>query len=224
MPELPEFMNRLNPEPKLEVKEAKHGGYTLKYQGKLFHSQINPGQEGNKIAAQIVSKTIFPRLILLGAGLGHYLQPLVDTFQGKILVVEPNPHIFRSFLDHFSLAKLNPLPLFWVGETLEQLFDRPILKKWMLSGTDIYCQSAYKSAYANFYQQFMARKSTIEGKTLLTFLPREDELAKIFVQINSWEDFLHQPANQREEATLKDGGQQGRVLFMLSEILAKSPR
>jgi spore maturation protein CgeB len=105
-PELAARLERSSPGPGVEAFAAASGAITLRVDGRLEASAIDPEAEARALAGAFLERAGregVERLVLFGLGV-HTLAAL-ERFAGRVLVVEPSLELARALLERVDLSR-----------------------------------------------------------------------------------------------------------------------
>ena len=118
-----------------EIFSARDGSLTLRVKGLSLHSAYDPVKEADQQVQKLMEEG--PRkglIIVLGLGLGYHVKRLLEVGSAPIVLVEPDPEIFRIALEHVDLERaLAKCRHLFVGKPIEGIFV-DLDEKLLLSG------------------------------------------------------------------------------------------
>jgi len=93
-----------------------------------IHSNYYPQKEAERLIENFQSER--DTIVVLGLALGYYLLPLINKYpEKKVIIIEPDKHLFNLFLTYNDLSQLNQKNItFLIGFEdweLRQFFDIP---------------------------------------------------------------------------------------------------
>lgn len=80
---------------RVELEQAQSGDYVLLYEGLPFHSMANPQAEAEQIYNNLPHKSKEAITVIYGLGLGYLFKRISMSFEGRIILYEPNLDILR---------------------------------------------------------------------------------------------------------------------------------
>ncbi len=111
-PELYHRINSTTSNPDLAVTPSKQGDLTLRIGNVQMHSAYNPVEEAERLADEALKNAASNSVIVVcGLGLGYHIESICRRFQGKVVVVEPDPAIVKLALTSRDLTAMSEAAL-----------------------------------------------------------------------------------------------------------------
>ncbi len=110
----------------VDLFTARSGHLTLKVGGLSMHSAYDPEKEAEQLVTAFMEGASGDGLIfILGLGLGYHVERLIDTTSAPLVLVEPDPEIFRIALEKVDLERiLRKCRRLFVGKDVEEVFTQ----------------------------------------------------------------------------------------------------
>jgi spore maturation protein CgeB len=100
-------MERVRVSRPFEVCPARDGNLTLKADGLLFHSNYEPRREAEQQVRRFLEEGSADQPVLvLGLGLGYHVEKVLKATTRPVVLVEPDPEVFRLALERVDLERV----------------------------------------------------------------------------------------------------------------------
>jgi len=114
-PELYHHINSTASNPDLASTPSKRGDPTLRIGNVQMHSAYNPVAEAERVADKALKNAASNNVIVVcGLGLGYHVESICRRFQGKVVVVEPDPAIVKLALTSRNLTAMSEAAIAFV--------------------------------------------------------------------------------------------------------------
>jgi len=120
------------------------------------HSPYNPLRDATRLAENLPCAR--DTLVVLGMGLGYHLPSLAKAHTGRIVVIEPDKHLFNLALHHSDLIALGPRVTYLVGW---EPFELPALAGVRPGNYDLFDLAARTRLLPDYFAQCARR---LEGR------------------------------------------------------------
>ncbi len=153
----------------MEILTARSGHLTLKVDGLLLHSAYDPQREADQVIQGFMAKAREDGPILvLGLGLGYHVEKLFQVTSAPVILVEPNPEIFRLAMEKMDLAQVfSKCRWMSVGKGIEEVFAELEKESLGRGKSRVFVHGPSMKINKEYFERFMSK---LEVKDVLAGL------------------------------------------------------